>query len=125
MLTWKVKRPLAPYLIRQKVAEIKWGIRKVFAIEYIAGKCTIEDAAEEAGVSSRQMRRWVSDLLKEHHGMKFVDLRHLSEGRRERLAREIEASEQLHLAQQQALKALNRGQKGLENAAIEALLTKK
>jgi hypothetical protein len=125
MLTWKVKRPLRTYLVRRKVSEMKWEIRKTFAIEYISGKCSIEEAAEEAEVSSRQMRRWVSDLLHEHFGLKFVDLKRLSDGKRERLAREIEAAESLDLARQQALKALLRQKKSLEETAIDQLLSKK
>ncbi len=125
MLTWRVTRPLKTYLIKRKVSELKWEIRKTYAIEYISGSCTIESAAEEAGVSSRQMRRWVSDLLKQHFGMAFVDLKRLTGNRRERLAREIEGLESLNLVKQQALKALQREQKDLKNVALDQLLNEK
>lgn len=125
MGSWKVVRPLKPYLVRKAAAEVKWEIRKKAAIDYIAGTCTIDEAAETAQVTDRQMRRWVSDLLDKHFGMVFKDLKTLQQRRRERLAQEIEEAERLELAKQQALKPVINGQKSIEEEALDRVIARK
>lgn len=125
METWKVSRPLPQYIVTRTASKVKWELRKKFAIEYIAGQSTIEDAAEAAQVSDRQMRRWVSELLRKHYGMVFKDLKELSERKRMRLADEIETAEGLELAKQNVLKALADGKKTIEEEALERVLSKR
>jgi hypothetical protein len=125
MARWHVQRNLTEATIRKAGAQVKWEIRKKFAIDYIAGSTEIEEASEAAGVSTRQMRRWVSELLNKHFGMVFKDLRALSLKRRHRLADEIETAEGLELAKQNVLNSIATGKKSLQDEAIERALAKR
>jgi len=78
MTTWKVDRPIKDYLIERATAKVKWEVRKKFAIDYIAGTLDLDKAAAAAGVSVRQMRRWVSELLIKHFEMPFKDLKEVA-----------------------------------------------
>ena len=69
MQSWDVQRPLKGYLIDKAAAQVKWEVRKKYAIDFVGERETIESAAEKAGVSTRQMRRWVSELIHEHYGI--------------------------------------------------------
>lgn len=125
MQTWKVRRPLKPYIVQRSISKVKWEVRKKFAIEFIAGTCTLDDASENAGVSTRQMRRWVSDLLKAHFEMPFKDLHRLSLPRRARLADEIEEAEGLELAKQQVLNEIAHGKRTLAEEALVRIMARR
>lgn len=121
MVRWNVEREsrgaIKDYLIEREAPKIKWEIRKSSAVEFIADACTIEEAAERAGVTTRQIRRWVSELLDKHFGMVFKDLKPLTLRRRQRLADEIEKAEGLELAKKEVLERIIRGEREL---SIEA-----
>lgn len=125
MGSWHVRRPPAEYLLKRAAAGVKWEIRKKHAIDFIAGSCTAEEAAENAEVTERQMRRWVSGLLKTHYGMVWKDLRELSEHRRRRLADEIETKEGLELAKQQVLNEIARGNRKISEEALARVTSKR
>lgn len=123
MKSWNVKRPLKPYLVSRAASKVKWELRKKAAIDFIASE-DLEDCAEIADISVRQMRRWVSLLLKKHFEMTWKELKELPQARRKRLAEEIEKAENLELARQQALKSVILGNKTVTEEAIERLLEK-
>lgn len=125
MTDWGVQKPIGKRVVDRERASIKWSVRQKFAIEYIAGASTIEDAAENAQVTVRQMRRWVSQLLEKHYDMVFKDLKQLALARRRRLAQEIEEKEGLDLAKQQMLKAVLDGRKTLQEEAFERVAMKR
>lgn len=125
MVNWNIERPIPEYLIENAAAQVKWEIRKKYAIEYIADSCTIEDAAENAGVSSRQIRRWVSELVSKHFGMTFKDLKEVTGHRRKRLADEIEVAEGLELAKQSVVRAISTGQKTVQDEALERVVIRR
>lgn len=125
MVNWRVDRPIPDYLINNAASQVKWEIRKKFAIEYIAGTCTLEEASENAQVSDRQMRRWVADLLQKHFGMVFKDLREVTPTRRYRLANEIETAEGLELAKQAALRSVVVGEKQIRDEALDRVVSKR
>lgn len=123
-ISWKVVRPVKEYLIQRTASKVKWEVRKKYAIDYIAGTTTLEDAAEAAEVSDRQMRRWVSDLLIKHFEMPWKDLATLTDFKRRRLANEIETAENLDLARQNIVNAISRGDKSIEEEALERVIAK-
>lgn len=123
--SWKIKRPLAEYLISRATSKVKWEVRKNYAIEFIADSLTLDDAAEHANVSVRQMRRWVTELLKKHHGMVFRDLRELTHQRRLTLADEIEEAEGLENAKRSVIQAVAMGEKAIREVALERVLSKR
>lgn len=125
MKSWNISRPLKEYALNKAKAEVKWEIRKRFAIDYIAGSAELEDAAERAEVSTWQMRRWVSDLINQHFGMVWGDLKLLSNAKRKALALEVEKAENLELERQQTLNAIASGRKTLESEALDRALTRK
>ena len=125
MKSWNISRPLKEYALNKAKAGVKWEIRKRFAIDYIAGSAKLEDAAERAEVSTRQMRRWVSDRINQHFGMVWGDLRLLSNAKRKALALEVEKAENLELERQQTLNAIASGRKTLESEALDRALTRK
>lgn len=120
-----IKRPLKEYLVSRTASQIKWELRKKFAIDFIADTCTIEEAAESAQVSTRQMRRWVSELLNKHFGMVYKDLKGLAPHRRRRLANDIESAENLELSKQGVLQEIADGRKSLKEEALERVTAKK
>ncbi len=122
MRTWSVNRPIAEYAFNKVRSEVKWEVRKKFAIEYIADSCTVEEAATNAGVSTRQMRRWVSDLLRKHFQMVFKDLKQVTHKNRVRLANEVETAEGLESAKSNAIRSIVVGEKRIEDEAIDRLL---
>lgn len=125
MNTWKVVKPPKAYLIERRASKVKWEVHKKFAIDFIAGSGSIDDAAEGADVSTRQMRRLVSQLIDKHYGMVFKDLRTLSLARRRRLAQEIETAEGLELTKQQALSPVLRGEKTIQEEALDRVIAEK
>lgn len=80
----------------------------------------LDDAAANAGVTDRQMRRWIIDLLDRHFGMGWSDLRLLEPDRRYNLASQIEKLEDIELRKQQTLNAIA----SVEDEALERLLQK-
>lgn len=121
MQTWKVHRPIAKYVVNHTLAEVKWEIRKKYAVDYIAGGVTIEEAAERASVSTRQIRRWVSELLRKHFSMVWKDLKEVPMHRRARLATEIERAEGLEYGKQAVIQAISRGDTTLFDEAANRL----
>lgn len=124
MGTWNVHRPIKPYLLDREKAQVKWELRKRFAIEFIGGGISLEDAAEKAEVSDRQMRRWVADLLDKHFKMPWSDLKEITEPKRRKLAEEIEQLERLELSKAHALNAIAAGKKTVEAEAVDRLMLK-
>ena len=125
MQSWNVHRPIPQYLVLKATAGVKWELRKKFAIDYISGNMTIEDAADGAHVSARQMRRWVAELLKKHFGMAFKDLKTLSLKQRGRLSDEIETAENLELAKQNVLNAISSGKRDIHDEAFDRVTAKR
>ena len=125
MNNWKVERPLKAYLVTRQASKIKWELRKKYAIDFIAGTIDINQAAEAAKCSDRQMRRWVSELLMKHYEMPFKDLKLVQDRRRIRLAQEIEEAEGIELAKQRVLEAISDGKKAIEDEAFDRVLAKK
>lgn len=125
MTSWRVRRPIKQYLVQRTATQVKWEVHKKFAIDFIAGATTIDEAAEGADLSPRQMRRVVSQLLDKHFQMVFKDLKDISLKRRRRLADEIETAEGLEYAKQQVLNDIANGRKTHTEEALERLMTKK
>lgn len=117
--TWKVDRPIKEYLIHKAAARVKWEIRKKYASDFISGSSSLEEASELAGVSTRQMRRWVAELLEKHYQMPFVDLKLVSLPRRRRMADEIDEAEGLETAKQNVLAEVAKGARALQEVALE------
>jgi hypothetical protein len=129
--SWNVSRPvkeLPDYLVDRTVSKVKWEIRKNFAIEFISGGATLDEASEHAGVTTRQMRRWVSQLLLKHsaktHVEAFSDLKDLYPAKRRHLADQIEELEGLDGAKQAVLREVVMGEKALREVATERVLNK-
>ena len=128
MESWKIVRPLnptMPYLVNRAESEVKFERRKHFAIEFIAGKLNFEKAAEAADCSTRQIRRWVSDLLEKHFEMPYKDLVDLELPKRARLASEIRTAEQLEKAKQSVINAIADGHLDAKDEAINRVLAKR
>lgn len=125
MQSWGCTRPIKKYVIERAVAGVKWEIRKKFAIEYIAGSATIEDAAEGAGISVRQMRRWIKDLIWKHYQVTPRELTSLEPRKRARIADELEDAEGLELSKLNVLNEVVRGDVALEEVAISRVLSKR
>lgn len=125
MASWQISRPLKPYLIERAAPKVKWEIRKKYAIDFIADASTIEDAAEAAGVSTRQMRRWVAELMKKHFGATWGDLKDMTATKRRRLASEIETAENLEIARQQVIKRISDGDLTIEDDVLSRIVARR
>lgn len=91
-------RPLSNDTITRATSQVKWEVRKKFALDFIRGTMNIDAAAEAAGVSSRQMRRWVANLIKKHYGIVYKDLAEIAPRRLAEMAKHIEEEEALEEA---------------------------
>lgn len=125
MVSWNVSRPLKDYLVDRAAAQVKWEVRKKYAIDFIGERETLESASEKADVSTRQMRRWVSELIKKHYGIVFRDLKTIPLSRRRMLAAEIEGKEGLELAVRQRVEAIAAGTKALQAEAVERAMDRR
>lgn len=125
MKTWKAPRPLKQYIIDKAIATVKWEIRKRYAIEFIAGSCELQEAADNAQVSHRQMRRWVADLLEKHYQIVFKDLKRINLSRRKAMADEIEDAEGLVIEKINVLNEVARGTKAIEQVALDRVLARR
>lgn len=123
--SWKTQRKLKQYLVDRTVSKIKWEMHKKYAIDVIAGSMEFEEAAENTGLSTRQMRREVSKLLEKHYEMPYKDLKTLSLTRRKRLADEIETAENLEISKQQVLKSIADGKLSMQEEALKRVLSKR
>lgn len=124
MNTWGVQRPVHQKRLQHERASIKWSVRKKYALDFIAERLSLDAAAESADVSVRQIRRWVSDLLRKHYDMPFKDLSRITTHRRRQLAEDIQKSEDLEEAKQHMMKAVLTGEKSVSEAAIERVAMK-
>lgn len=97
-LSWNALRPLSNDTITRATSQVKWEVRKKFALDFIRGTMNIDAAAEAAGVSSRQMRRWVANLIKKHYGIVYKDLAEIAPRRLAEMAKHIEEEEALEEA---------------------------
>lgn|SRR3990167_3961745 len=125
MVSWNVIRPIKEYLFDRTVSEVKWEVRKKYAIDYIGEHLTIEGAAVSAKVSTRQIRRWVLALVKKHYGIVFRDLSKLTLKERRRMAEVIEQKEGLGYAAQERVKAVAEGSKPLQDEALERVTVRR
>ena len=124
MKSWSVDRPVQNYLVGRVVSKLKWDVRTKFSIDYIAGSANLEAAASGAGVSTRQIRRWVSSLLDKYYGMVFKDLRKTPEMTRRRLAEAIAADESLDTATQEMLVEISEDRLLLQREALTRVRAK-
>lgn len=122
---WHLERPLKTYKVSREMSQIKWELHKKFAIDFIAEATTVDEAAESAGISTRQMRREVSKLLDKHFGMVYKDLPKLSNFKRRRLAIEVETAENLEMRHQQVLKSIADGEISLKEEAINRVVARR
>ena len=124
MVEMGVERPLKTYKVKREMSQVKWELHKKFATDFIADSASIETAAADAGVSTRQMRREVSKLLDKHFGMVYKDLAKISNTKRRRLATEIETAENLEFRHQQVLKSIADGEISLKEEAINRVIAR-
>lgn len=119
MKSWSVERPIKQYAVTRAAAKLKWDIRKKFAIDFIGCRASVDAAADGARVSTRQIRRWVTELLAQHEGLAFKDLSRLSLEVRQRLARAIASGEQLDSETLEAVRCISEGRHSLEQEALD------
>lgn len=95
MLAWGIEREMTEDMVSRVAPKVKWEVIKKYSVDFIKGTLDLVKSAEAAGISDRQLRRWVSDLLKKHYDMPFKDLKHVTQQRREALAADILLAESL------------------------------
>lgn len=118
MRKWKISRPVKAYVVERAYAETKWEIRKKFATDFIGLRIgNFEQAAEAAGISTRQIRRWVSEMLLKHFNMQYKDLLKLDVGTRQKMADKILAAENLEDSKQRLAEDIAFGRRKLEDEA--------
>lgn len=123
--SWSIKRPICPRVVHCAAVKIKWEINKKYAIDFIADDTGLDNAAEKTDLSTRQVRRWVSNLLKKHYEMTYKELKSLTLDKRRRLADEIDVAEHLESAKQQVLQSIAEGKLAIEAEALKRVLSKR
>jgi hypothetical protein len=117
MKSWNVTRPIKAYALVRATSLLKWEVRKKFSTDFIAGRITIEQAALLAGVSERQIRRWASELLQQHLGMVYKDLKALDHVKLQRIAKHIVEAEDLTEEARRTADEVSVGKKTLDGEA--------
>lgn len=79
-----------PYLVARKRAKAKWGKYKSRAVRVIRGDMSAAEAATDAGISVRQMHRWLGKVLVDQFDIGLQEIRPLPKVFREALAFEAE-----------------------------------
>lgn len=125
MRSWEVQRPITTDVVRRVAAKVKWEVRKKCAIDYIAGTLNLGSAAESSKISDRQVRRWVSDLLRKHYDMPFKDLKQVELTRRVKIARDIQQAEDLEEQKMNMMRAVFNGTRSVTDEAFERVALKK
>ena len=120
MVNWHVGRPVKAYKQVKARSKLKWLIRKAFAIMFIRGTVSLVAAADSVKVSDRQMRRWISDLLKGHGGLDWKALDSATLKVRGELAGRIEVGEGIDKAVVDRVQRIVDGSLTLEMAALES-----
>jgi hypothetical protein len=120
--SWGVPRPVKPYLVKRQEIAIKWEMHKVWAIGFIEGRLTLEDAAIGMGKHPRHVRRWITKLLDKHFQMPFKDLKRVNARNRARIAQEILEAERIELDKLRSLEAISRGERTAQAEAIARVM---
>lgn len=98
MRAWGVEREMTEDMVSRVAPQVKWEIIKKYSVDFILGTLNLSASASAAGISDRQLRRWVSQLLKKHYDMPFKDLKMVTQTRRQALAADILEAESLEEA---------------------------
>ena len=118
MQSWIVSRPLKEYRKTRAKSQVKWDLRKAFALQFIRGVSNLEKASESASVSERQMRRWVISLLKKFNGLSYQELNYFTLSARTKLADDITASLSLEAAVIKRMQNISSGLLTLDDEAL-------
>lgn len=121
MLSWGIQRPVTKGMIQKVAPKIKWQIHKKYGIDFIAGRLNLVSLCASTGLSERQARRLVVNLLRKHYDMPWKDLAQVSDTKRMALARQIQEDEDLGDQKQRALKDVLLGKKTPKEAALEQI----
>jgi hypothetical protein len=126
MKNWGVERPMAMEGIDDVLIEIKQGLQIKYALEvirkpYVKGEMVefLDDMADKAGISSRQLRREVTDLLRRHVQLEYTDLTSMNEKQRNAVADQIEEAEHRDAQHVKVIEQVASGIRRREEAAIE------
>jgi len=122
--SWHAQRPVKTYIVKRQETAIKWEMHKAWALGYIEGRVTLEDAAAGTGLHPRQVRRWITKLLEKHFNMPWKDLKKVSQRNRTRMANEIAEAERLELDKLRALESIARGERTAHAEAVARVLAK-
>jgi len=117
MESWSVQRPVKDYLVNRTISALKWDVRIKYAIDYISGTTSLDVAASGAGISTRQVRRWVTDLLHDYHGIVFKDLAKLAPDVRSRVGKIIGAGQKIDDESERLILAISSDRVKLETEA--------
>lgn len=98
MRAWGIEREATEDMVGRVAPKVKWEVIKKYSVDFIQGTMDLTHSAAAAGISERQLRRWVSDLLRKHYDMPFKDLKQVSQTRRQALAADILRSESLEFS---------------------------
>ena len=120
--TYHVPIPIRENQIQRTASKVKWDVHNKFAIDYIAGRLSIDDVAEATGLSSRQVRRKVSTLLTKHEQISFKEHSKLHPRDQSAMAKRIETAEGLDVSKQMLAQAISSGQKTIKEEAVERVV---
>lgn len=121
MTSWNASRPIAKDTLSRATSQVKWEVRKKFAVDFIRGNLNLDQAAKAADVSTRQMRRWVSELIHKHHGLVYKDLAEIAPSRLRALADEVLEAEHLEDLARRTAEAISDGQTTEAEEALRRL----
>lgn len=121
MKSWGADRPLAKDPLTWATSQVKWEARKKFALDLIRGTLNLDQASDAASVSTRQMRRWVSELIGRHHGMVYKDLAKIAPHRLREIANEIAEEENLADLARRTADAISDGETTEADEALRRL----
>lgn len=79
-----------PYRIARERAKSKWRLYHSQAVKIVRGELSVVAAAEEIGLSKRQMHRWLEKTLTDRFGLQLQSIRPLPRPFRYALAVEVE-----------------------------------
>lgn len=123
--SWNVRRPIREYMVDRIATELKWDVHNKYAVDYIGEHLSLDEASEKAGVSTRQMRRIVSKLLKEHDGSSWKDLSPMTLSNRRRLSEDISNNIGLEKARREVAESIALGSRTIHDQAVDLIVARR
>jgi hypothetical protein len=116
--SYSVGRPIRDYIVSRASSSIKWERYKKHAVDYIAGRRSLQQASDDSGLSVLGMRKWINKMLDRHTQLTWREHADMSLKDQQAIAKKIEEVENLSIQAQMISDAISLGRTTVQEQAI-------